>query len=117
MNVLALVILYCLFLLPRDIFKLREGNKRVWFYFMTCWFEVMELNEKILKRLAHVKSNKNKNVCGSRIIFCVCIKCNYQRFTVYIMYMVEQDGMMYPTYGYRLDLICKCSYSICFISC
>ena len=36
---------------------------------------------------------------------------------MYIMYMVQQDGRMYPTYGYILDLISKCAYSICFISC
>lgn len=47
------------------------------------------------KRLAHVKSNKKKAVCGSRSL---CTKCNYQRFTVYIMYMVQQDGDVSSTW-------------------
>lgn len=80
---------------------------------MTCWFEVLKVKQK---RLAHVKSNKNETFVDPGIFF-VCTKCNYQRFTVYIMYMVQQDGSMFPTHGYILDLIWKCSYSICFISC
>lgn len=42
------------------------------------------------------KSNKKKILCKLKIFLRVCIKCNYQRFTVYIMYMVHQDGIIYP---------------------
>lgn len=64
---------------------------------MTCWFDVLEQKNWFSTCKKAIKNNKDPG-----LLF-LCIKCNYQRFTVYIMYMVQQDGMMYPTYGYILD--------------